>query len=223
MPESKPCTSPGPEGRLSRPTASRGARPSRCQPSVAMAWPMARATSGVSWSPTMPRMSYSRKMAAGSCMGGPASATRRGGRRDCRPGVQSVTARPRQVEQAIRAKAEEEQTGNRHRYHGATQPTDMHTRVGLLERLGLHVHRHDHGEIVARRDHARKDENRGERELTGGGGGDEDVPLADESRRPREAEQGQHTDREREREPRPTCPEAREVVDQHVALTVPSL
>src|SRR5881396_2518799 len=168
IPESRPCASAGPEGRLSRPTASRGARPRRSHPSVATACPMARATSAVSWLPTVPRISYSRKMAPGTFIGGlPALATgrRRRGGGDRRHGAQPVAARFREVEQAVWANAEHEQAGDRHRHHGATQPTDAHARVGLLERLGLHVHRHNHREIVACRDHARKDENRGEREL----------------------------------------------------------
>src|SRR5439155_4851484 len=178
MPESRPCASAGPEGRLSRPTARRGARQRRSHPSAATAWPMARATSAVSWSPTVPRMSYSRKTAVGSFMGAPSSATgrrspRRGGR-ERRPGAQPVTARLRQIEQAIRANAEEQQAGDRHRDRDTAQPTDLHSGVGLLEWLGLHVHRHDHREIVACRDHARKDENGGERELPRRRGCDED-------------------------------------------------
>src|SRR5439155_23653731 len=105
---------------------------------------------------------------------------------------------------------------------GATEPADAHAGVGLLERLGLHVHRHDHREIVACRDHTRKDEERGERELPRSGGGDEDVPLADESGRPGEAEQGQHAHREREGEPWPAGPEPREIADPYVALTSPA-
>src|SRR5207302_1753971 len=68
-PGQHPWASAAPEGRLSRPTARRGARPKRSQPSVATACPMARATSGCSWSPTVPRMSYSRKIEAGTCTG----------------------------------------------------------------------------------------------------------------------------------------------------------
>src|SRR5438093_122873 len=65
MPDRTACANPAPEGRLSRPTANLGARSRRSQANVPTAWPMARATSGVSCSPTVPRMSYSRKMAAG--------------------------------------------------------------------------------------------------------------------------------------------------------------
>src|SRR5256885_2287465 len=124
----------------------------------------------------------------------PASATgrRRRGGGDRRHGAQPVAARFREVEQAVRANAEYEQAGDRHRHPGATQPTDAHARVGLLERLGLHVHRHNHREIVACRDHARKDENRGQRELPRRRGGGGDVPLAREPPRPRGTERGQH-------------------------------
>src|SRR5687768_1048523 len=63
-----PCESPGPEGRLSRPTAMVGARPTRSQATVAKARPSPRANSGVSSASTRPRTSYCRKTDLGTFM-----------------------------------------------------------------------------------------------------------------------------------------------------------
>ena len=95
--------------------------------------------------------------------------------------------------------------------------------MGLLERLGFHVHGHDHGEIVARRDDAGEDENGGERDLPGLRRRHEDVPLADEACGAREAEQREHAHGQGESEPRPALGQSRQVVDADVALPVATL
>src|SRR5690242_2184109 len=168
MPDSTPCASEAPEGRLSRPTASRGARPSRSHASVATAWPTARATSAVSWSPTVPRISYSRKMTVGSGTGAfPASATGLRGRHGGGRRRQPVPTCLGQVEQAVGTHAEEQQSRNGDGHHSTTQPAEAHARVSRFGRLGLHVHRHNDGEIVARGHDAGKHEDRGEHQLSG--------------------------------------------------------
>src|SRR2546422_3964025 len=67
IPSRTPCASAAPDGRLSRPTATRGGLPvpSRSQANVVYACPTARAAAGVSCSSTRPRMSYWRKIVAG--------------------------------------------------------------------------------------------------------------------------------------------------------------
>src|SRR2546427_2120137 len=67
MPSRTPWASAAPDGRLSRPTATRGGFPvrSRSQANVVYACPTARAAAGVSCSSTRPRMSYWRKIVAG--------------------------------------------------------------------------------------------------------------------------------------------------------------
>src|SRR5437899_6003118 len=67
MPSRTPWANAAPEGRLSRPTATRGGFPvrSRSQANVVYACPTARAAAGVSCSSTRPRMSYWRKIVAG--------------------------------------------------------------------------------------------------------------------------------------------------------------
>src|SRR5436309_4842587 len=156
IPDSTLAARSAPEGRLSRPTAMRGARPSRAAAKVANAFPIACATAPVSWSPTVPRMAYSRKMVAGTCMGTPGSAARRlpgrggrggrGGRvrRHRRGRPDRSAARPGDVEQAVRPHAEEEEPRDRSRDDGGSEPAEPHAGVRLLGGLGLHVHRHDH-------------------------------------------------------------------------------
>src|SRR3989449_8427215 len=138
----------------------------------------------------------------------------------CRRGHQRGGARAGEIEQAVGPDAEEQQAGDRKRDDGAAEPAELHTDVRLRERLGLHVHRHNHGEIVARRDDARKDEDGREGGLVGRGGRDQDVPFADEPGGDGEAQEREHADREREREPGVLLAQAGQVVDQDVALAV---
>src|SRR5947209_17283545 len=113
----------------------RALRPRRSRARVANAFPMACATSGVSWSPTVPRMSYSRKMAAGSVMepargsatgDGRPGGEGRGIRRHRRLGSQGGGAGAGEIEQAVGADAEEQEAGHRRRDDGAAEPAEPH-------------------------------------------------------------------------------------------------
>src|SRR2546425_127459 len=212
MPSRTPVARAAPDGRLSRPTATRGGLPvrSRSQANVVYACPTARAAAGVSCSSTSPRMSYWRKIVAGSFTDTPCAGPLGWGCGGCRRGLHAVSCGSREIEQPVRPDAEEQQADDDHCDRGPPPPVETDIYMGVFDRLRFHIHRHDDGKIVPRRDDAGQHENDGQGVLARAGGGDEDVPLADEAGRPGKAEQREHAHRECEGEPGTLARESRE-------------
>src|SRR5437867_13112426 len=123
----------------------RGVAPRRSHATVANAVPTACATSAVSWSPTVPRMSYSRKMVAGTFTEPrrPASAGGgcvrgghgRRGRMDSGCRLHAHAAGAREVEQTVRVHAEEQPVGDGGHHGGVAQPPQPRSHMRLRELL----------------------------------------------------------------------------------------
>ena len=118
MPWRNPAASAGPDGRLSRPTASTGACPQLIPRRAGEARPSARANSGVSSGPTMPRTSYWRKIASGTFICAASGPGRHcAGERRRAPGAREARVDERSVGQTPKSRID----GHRER-HGAARP-----------------------------------------------------------------------------------------------------
>src|SRR3989441_7750074 len=146
MPSAMPCASLPPEGRLSRPTATRGGLPSRSVANVVYACPTARAAAGVSSLSTRPRMSYWRKIVVGSFMSfshpdgcarqsmslrtALAEPTLRGGIGSRRTaGGDAVPRRSREIEQSVGPDPEQQQPKHDGSDGGTSPPGDADIHV----------------------------------------------------------------------------------------------
>src|SRR5713101_5329811 len=210
--------SSSPEGRLSRPRATTTGRPSLARAYVAYAAPTARARAGVSWSPVVPRMSYWRKIVAGTFTASPLRSVSRYGSGQGGGRVNRGTTVAGEVEELAGLDAEVKHRRDADRQRHEPEPTELEPGMRVGERHRAHVHRHHHGQVVPRRNQAREHEDGGEPAFPRGDGREQDIPLPDEPGGAREPEQRQHADREREGEPRPVDREPAEVVDLQVAL-----
>src|SRR5688500_13614487 len=171
MPARTAAASPEPDGRLSRPTARTGARPSFSQPAPAYARPSAWANSGVSSFPMIPRTSYSRKIERGTFI----SAACHGcdGWRDRARGPEC------DVHDPARQDAQDDHPDEAHGYNECGAARQVQPAVGRLGVRRLHVHGHDHRQIVSGRDYAGHHEDHGKQVMRLPDGRLQDVPLSD--------------------------------------------
>src|SRR5512132_1380460 len=184
-----------PEGRLSRPTARTGARPTLSQAALAKARPRARARSGVSWEPVRPRTSYSRKIERVTFM------SLAGGDRSRR--LHQAGPAPQHAVDRRRGPEAEENDRRHRRADGDARvaPEAAPRRKLAFTPRRPHVHRHDHRQIVAGGNDAREHQHHRQDHLPLHDHRLEDVPLADEAERAGEAEQREHADAQAERGP----------------------
>src|SRR4051794_10391808 len=148
IPRRTPSDSAGPEGRLSRPTAMTGALPKRAAATLPKARPSARAKSGVSSRSTRPRTSYCRNIDFGTFMANqsPGLTLLPGDRCACL-GQRSGTLHGR-VEHFPGPDAKDEYGEERQGDDSGGRREEPHIALQLVAGSRLHVHGHDHRQII---------------------------------------------------------------------------